>query len=170
MANALEVQYREKGAEAIYEVCDAMLAQERQALQRRKSAGDPSVWDRHREARLAEVPTTKSLQRQTHEALSRICEVLLEDPQTKQIFTVGILRDVVLSCVYAQAGKDFEALGEQIADKVLHQLQGTPKVLEVVSELCRDLPNAGEIRALATRMGAFGGERRIRPLLLGVCA
>jgi hypothetical protein len=165
MPNVLEIRYREKKRDAIYEICDTLLAQERRSVETRKDAGEPSVWDGHREQRLAAIPSSKALHEKTHQKLAQIASVLLENVHTRSAFTVGILRDILLSCVYASPGLEFEALGHQIADKILHQLQGEPKVLEVVVDLCKDFPNAEELRDLAKRMGAFAVEKRIRPLV-----
>jgi energy-coupling factor transporter ATP-binding protein EcfA2 len=165
MPNVLELKYREKEAEAVYEAGDTLLERERDSVAARKAAGEPSVWDRHREDRLTAIRSVRDLQPKTHEKLAQISGVLLKNPLTKSAFTIGILRDILLSCVYAPAGGDYDALGQQIADKVLHQVQGEPKVLEVIADLSRDFPNADEIRDLAKRMGAFAGEKRIRPLL-----
>jgi hypothetical protein len=144
-------------------VCDTLLAQERSAVERRKQSGDVSVWDPHRENRLKAIGRASDLDPTAYKALGQIVEKLLDDINTRSTFTVGILRDVLLSCVYAPAGKDVDTLGQQIADKVLHQLNGEPKVLEVIVGLCKGLPNAEEIESLAKRMGAFSGHRRIRP-------
>jgi energy-coupling factor transporter ATP-binding protein EcfA2 len=165
MPNVLELKFREKAADAVYEVSDTLLDREREAVAARKAAGEPSVWDRHRDDRLNAIKSMRDLQSKTHEKLAQLSGLLLKNPLTKSAFTVGILRDILLSCVYAPVGGDFDALGQQVADKVLHQLQGDPKVLEVIADLSKDFQNAEEIRDLAKRMGAFAGEKRIRPLL-----
>lgn len=163
MPNVLAARYQAKGREGIYEVCDTLLAQERNAVEGRKQSGDVSVWDRHREERLNTITKVSELNPTAYKVLGQIVGRLLDDINTRGTITVGILRDVLLSCVYAPTGRDVDTLGQQIADKVLHQLNGEPKVLEVVVELCKDLPNAGEIEDLARRMGAYSGQRRIRP-------
>lgn len=165
MPNVLELDYRARGAEAIYATCDTLLEQERAALQVRRVAGGPSVWDKHREEQLGRFRSSRDLQLATHEKLAQIAGVLLKDAVTKTAFTIGILRDILLSCVFAPTGEDYAALGQQVADKVLHQMQGDPRILEVIANLSKDFPNGDEIHDLAKRMGAFAGERRIRPLL-----
>ncbi len=101
----------------------------------------------------------------TSAKLIQIARALLQNAETKGAFTPGILRDILLSAVYAQAGAEFMALGQQVADKVLHQVNGAPKILEALTEISKEFPNAKEIADLARRMGAFSGERRIRPLV-----
>ncbi len=165
MPNVLELKYREKEADAVYEASDTLLERERIAVAARRAVGAPSVWDRHREERLNAIKSAKSLQEKTHQKLVQISGVLLKNALTKAAFTVGILRDILLSCVYAPVGGDYDALGQQIADKVLHQVQGEPRILEVIADLSKDFPNGDEIKDLSKRMGASSGEKRIRPLL-----
>jgi energy-coupling factor transporter ATP-binding protein EcfA2 len=165
MPNVLVSKYKAKGRDGIFEVCDTLLAQERGVVEARKEAGESSVWDSYREKRLAAVRTSGDLDETTRTVLVQVVARLLDDAHTQGAFTVGILRDVLLSCVYAAPGKEVEALGQQIADKVIHQLQGDPKILEVVVTLCKDLPNSGEIRDLATKMGAFAANRRIKSVV-----
>jgi hypothetical protein len=42
---------------------------------------------------------------------------------------------------------------------------GEPALLESLVAISQEFPNAGEIRELAERMGAFSTQTRIRPLL-----
>lgn len=163
--NVLEVKFEASGIDGITEVCDAILRQETQAVSGRTGAGRSSVWDTHRDARLKAVSNTAALDAKTREKLLQLAQVLLKDTNTKQYFTVGILRDVLLSCVYADAGQEYAALGEEVSDKVFHQLHGDPKLVEIIVDLCRDVPNAAELRELARRMGGYSGEKRLRPIL-----
>lgn len=165
MPNALMSSYQTKKQDGIVETCNTLLKQERAELDARQSTDQANVWDKHRLARLDAIPALDALPGTTRGKLLQLCKVMLDNALTRDSFTPGILRDVLLACVYAEAGQDFAALGEQIADKVLHQIRGEPKVLEVISDMAKDLPNAAEIAELAKRMGAFAGERRIRPLI-----
>jgi energy-coupling factor transporter ATP-binding protein EcfA2 len=165
MPNALMARYEEDKQDGITEACNTLLHQERAEIEARQSTGQGNVWDKHRLARLDAVPTFDALAGPTRGKILQLCKVLLDNVLTRDGFTLGILRDVLLSCVYANADQDFATLGEQVADKVLHQIRGEPKVLEVITEMAKDLPNSAEISVLARRMGAFAGERRIRPLI-----
>jgi hypothetical protein len=165
MPNALMAQYQENKQDGIVAACNTLLRQERAELDARQASGQPNVWDKHRLARLDAVPTFDALQDATRGKLLQLCKVLLDNPLTRDGFTLGILRDVLLSCVYTRADQELIALGEQVADKVLHQIRGEPKVLEVIADMAKDLPNGVEIAELARRMGAFAGERRIKPLI-----
>jgi hypothetical protein len=165
MPNVLDLKFQEKGSDGIVEACDTILGQELMDIRERGAAGHASVWDKHREERLTAIPSFAALPESVRAKLIQILRVLLENPHTRSTITLGILRDVILSCVFAPAGSEFDALGEQIADKVLHQVLGDPKVLESITALSKDFKNGEEISELARRMGAYGEERRIRPLI-----
>jgi hypothetical protein len=162
--NALALRFEEKGQAAIIEISDMLLAQEMETLETRVQTGTPSVWDEHRRGALTRFSSFSALEGNVKETLMRVTRALLENPATSATFTVGLLRDVLLSTVYAGANA-FAALGEQITDKVLHQVQGDTRVLESIVQITKALPNAAEIEVLARRMGAFSGGGRIRPLV-----
>jgi energy-coupling factor transporter ATP-binding protein EcfA2 len=164
MPNVLDLALQEKGQQGIVDACNTMLQQELTAIDERTNSGVASVWDKHRKERLTVVPTVDRLG-DTGAKLVQISRALLQNPQTKGNFTPGILRDILLSSVYASPGREFAALGQQVADKVLHQVSGVPTILETLTTLSKEFPNAKEIDDLARRMGAFSGERRIRPLV-----
>ena len=164
MPNVLELAFQKDGNAGIIEACNTILNQETAAVEERSRSGIVSVWDKHRRERLALVKTVDALG-DTATKLLQIARSLLQNAETKGAFTPRILRDILLSSVYAQAGAEFMALGQQVADKVLHQVNGAPKILEALTEISKEFPNAKEIADLARRMGAFSGDRRIRPLV-----
>ncbi len=165
MPNVLEGAVRQDGREGLVAFCDLFLEQERMAVQQRRQAGRGSILDRHRAARLEQIQTTADLPENVRDALLRIAQILLGNAHTKSSFTPGILKDLLMSCAYARSGSEYMALGQEIADKVLHQLQGDPQILRVLSDQTRDFPNADEISDLIRRMGGLGTDRRIRPLV-----
>jgi hypothetical protein len=164
MPNVLELAFQQSESAGIVNACNTILSQERGAVEERANSGIGNVWDKHRRDRLAAIPTLDALG-DASKKLIQISRALLQNPQTKGTFTLGILRDILLSAVYAQPGGEFASLGQQVADKVLHQVNGDPKILEALTEISKEFPNAKEINDLARRMGAFSGERRIRPLV-----
>lgn len=164
--NLVEVLWEEKGPTGIAELCNKILLQEQGGISERTEAGRGSIWDTHRASRLTEVKTFNDLTAKTRDKLIELTGLLLQDVHTKSFFTVGLLRDIFLSCVYAQPGEEFASIGEQVADKILHQVRGESRVLEQLTELSRGFPNEKEIAELAKKMGAFSGsERRVKPLL-----
>ena len=165
MPNLLDLAFVAKGDVGIAEICTELINQQRDSVSGRQSEGRQSIWGAHRAERLGKITEFGKLDAQTQTKLLQICGVLLRNVNTKKLFTIGILRDSLLSCVYAEDGQELIALGEQVCDKVLHQVQGDPALLESLVAISQEFPNANEIRELAERMGAFSTQTRIRPLL-----
>lgn len=165
MPNALADRYEADGRHGLEDFCNELLAQERAVIQQRTDNGHQSILDRHRTERLAAMPDVEHLSSDTRSTLLTICGILLGTPQTRFAFTPGLLRDLLLSCVYAEPGLSYETLGQQIADKLLHQIQGDTHILEVLVNATKELPNASEIEDLTKRLGAFSGQGRIKPLV-----
>lgn len=165
MPNVLALSFEKEGVAGLVDACNDLLKQEMSAIEERRRLNQVSVWDGYRAARLKAIPNLDGLPTQARDKLLEILSVLLRDAATRASITIGVLKDVLLSCVFASDGQAFSALGEQVADKILHQVHGGPQVVQVLAELCRDFPNAQEIADLARRMGAGSGDRRIRPLV-----
>lgn len=166
MPNILATEWAARAEEGLARLCNNFLRQEEQAIRARADLGRGSVWDNYRGERLKAIDSFGAIEDRTRQKIVQICRLLLESPFTKNLFTVGLLRDIFLCCVYAQPGAEFAALGGQVADKVLHQLQGDTGLIQSIVEISREFPNIQEIEDLARKMGAFSGvERRIRPLL-----
>lgn len=165
MPNPLDPILREQGRAGLAGFCDTLLEQERTLVQERANAGRRSILDEHRAERLRIIAAMADVPEDTRERILQVAQILLQNAETRSSFTPGILKDLLLSCVYAAPGDEFAALGHEVADKVLHQLQGDPQILRVIQDVTRDFPNADEISELIRRMGGLGGERRIRPLI-----
>lgn len=165
MPNVLLQVLEEQGRAGMIEFCDLLLRQARDAVAVREEEAHSSILDRHRAERLGAVVSATDLPEDALDSLLKISQILLSNAHTKVGFTPGILRDLLLSCVYAPAGSAADALGQEISDKVLHQLQGDPRILEVIHGATRDFANAAEIEDLIRRMGGLSNERRIRPLV-----
>ncbi|MCC7177545.1 MAG: PhoH family protein [Acidobacteria bacterium] len=163
MPNVLLVRYNEKKDAGIIEVCDTLIRQEADTVRARRALGQASAFDLSREASLNTYPQFSALPEEARTKLLQTLRKILDDAANGPVFTVGILRDVLLATIFAN--DPAAALGRQIADKVLHQLQGSPDILNSIVQITKDLPNAAEIEALAKRMGAASSERRIRPVV-----
>jgi hypothetical protein len=164
MPNVLAIKFAASGMSGITDVCNTIIAQESAIVASRQSSGMRSVWDEHRAEALGRIASIDSLPGPAREVLFRVTRLILENAATSTALTIGLLRDILLSCIYG--GSDaISDIGEQIADKVLHQIQGEPKVLESIVEITKNVPNASEIATLARKMGAFSGARRLRPLV-----
>lgn len=165
MPNILARTFAEKGRDGVAEFCTVLLSQERQVVDERMSAGRSSILDVHRAKRLEAVSAFDQVDENTRNQLLTLARILLENTQTRNVVTPGILKDLLLACVYAEPGGEYAALGQQVADKLLPQIQGDPQILSVIFEITRDFPNANEIETLIKQMGGLGGQRRIRPLI-----
>ena len=165
MPNVLFVKFSQQQEDGIIELCDDLLEKERSDIQKRRQEGRRSIWDDHRVSQLNVVQQFSSLSAESRDTLMQLCRALLSNEQTRDSFTIGILRDVLLAVVYAAADRQLAALGEQIADKILHQVQGEIGILNAITAIAQGLPNSSEINALAERMGATGTHGRIRPLV-----
>ena len=138
MPNVLFVKFSQQQEDGIIELCDGLLEKERTDIQRRRQEGRRSIWDDHRASRLDVVQQFSSLSTESRDALMELCRALLSNEQTRDSFTIGILRDVLLAVVYAAADRQLAALGEQIADKILHQVQGRSESCRRSQPLLRD--------------------------------
>ncbi len=165
MPNALEITFAAEGDPAIVRACDAVLNQERSAVTARATGGQESIWDHYRKSQLDRTPSFSSFPDDVKGKILQMSRLLLSDISTGGRFTLGLLRDVVLAALYSGDGKALLAVGRQIADKVMHQMRGEPRLLEVLCDLSKDFSNYDEILRLAKLMGAFGGVRELRPLI-----
>lgn len=165
MPNILVQTLGTSGRDGLIAFCNSLLNQERKVVHERVQSGRGSVLDKHREQRLADISQLSDLPDQTANQLITISRILLDNEQTQNIFTPGILKDLLLSCVYAQPGGEYAALGQQIADKLLHQIFGETDILHVLHQASSDFPNADEITSLIRQMGGLGAQQRIKPLV-----
>lgn len=152
MPNVLAVRLEQDGEAGLVEVSNALIRQETQAVARRRSDGRSSLWDAHRWSRLQEIATLDQLDARTRTKLLQIARVLLTNPETKNSLTPGLLRDILLSCIYALPGEQFSALGDAVACKILHQIQGERQILDALSGVTTDFPNTNEIADLIARL------------------
>ena len=165
MPSVLESVYRANGRDGLTAFCDGLLRQEKLSVKARAEAGRSSILDKHRAERMEQAGSMAQLPDGARDALLRICQVLLGNPSSKAGFTPGILKDLLLSVVYAPTGGELAALGQAVADKILHQLHGDTQILRLLLDQVRDLPNVDEISDLMRRMDGGGTEKRIRPLV-----
>ena len=165
MPNILVDVLAEKGRDGVADFCTTLLAQERRTIVDRIATGRNSILDAHRAKRLEDVSTFDQLDENTRNQLLTLSRILLENTETSNVITPGILKDLLLACVYAESGSEYSALGQQVADKLLPQLQGDPQILGVIHDNTRDFPNAAEIASLIKQMGGLGSQRRIQPLI-----
>lgn len=165
MPNILEDIFKREAKPGLVTFADQLLKQESDVLKEREVNGRSSILDKHRADQLAKLPAVDKLPDDVSTMIFRVAQVLLNNASSKNSFTPGILKDLLLSVVYAPTGTELVALGHAVCDKVLHQLQGDPQILQILFEQVKDLPNSAEISELIKRMNGNGTERRIRPLV-----
>lgn len=123
-------------------------------METRGSSGAVAQFDGLRLANLSTLTGLSSLSAEVQECLRNVANAILDTPSGRSWFTMGILRDVALNIAHADRDKDAEllALGESVADKLVHQLRGSFSEVEDLRAACADLPNAAEIDRLIERM------------------
>lgn len=165
MPNILEDIFKRDARPGLVEFANLLLKQEADVLKERADSGRSSILDAHRSAQITALLTVDKFPADVTDMIFRLAQVLLSNASSKNSFTPGILKDLILSVVYAPTGTEMIALGHSVCDKVLHQLQGDPQILQILFDQVRDLPNSAEISELIKRMNGGGTERRIRPLV-----
>jgi hypothetical protein len=138
----------------------AMIAQERDRVKARMDAGLGTTFDPVRLTALESVSSPGDIAVETTHALVRISRVLLDSPEGQEFFTLGLLKDIALSIAYTSRDQNSElaALGQQVADKIVHQLRGSKTRADHLLAAAEGLPNQDEIRRLVDRMKSSPGD------------
>jgi hypothetical protein len=154
MPNVLADRYEADGDVAILALAIEMIAQERVAIEDRAHHGLATALDALRSPALSSVRETIDFSIEFQTALIRVSKALLDSPEGRSFFTLGLLRDLALEGAYAARSPSAElaALGNQVADKVVHQLRGVKERADELSAASVDLPNRQEIDRLLERM------------------
>jgi hypothetical protein len=165
MPNILADIFKRDARPGLVTFANQLLQQEADVLKERAASGRSSILDKHRTGQITNLSTVDKLPGDVSAMIFQVAQVLLNNQSSKNSFTPGILKDLLLSVVYAPGGTEMVALGHAVCDKVLHQLQGDPQILQILFDQVRDLPNSNEISELIKRMNGDGTERRIKPLV-----
>lgn len=168
MPNVLADRY-EDDDDALSTVTDLVamtIANERGRVEARQKAGLASQFDSLRSTALGSVSEMSDFSDAAQEALVNVVEAILETPTGRSWFTLGILRDVVMALVMADRNADAEltALGNAVADKIVHQLRGSHSDAQPLLEVAATLPNGAEIGRLIERT-KDGPSDELLPLL-----
>lgn len=160
MPNVLGDRFDAEGDAAIIEIALVQIKNERERVQDRVDRGEGAQFDSIRLAALNTVTTASDLTDKARQTLASIGSAILDTSTGRSWFTIGLLRDVALALANADRDETSEmtALGEAVADKLVHQLRGSTSDTEDFTKACGDLPNADEIGRLLDRMtdGASG--------------
>ena len=166
MPNVLAERFDAAPDSAVLEVVDRLISTETQRVAKRIETTQAAQFDGMRTVGLSSVATSADFASPVRERLNEVCAAILKTPPGRSWFTMGLLKDVILAIAYADRDQNSEmsALGEAVADKLVHQLRGTHSDVEELREVCADLPNAAEIAGLLDRM-MDGPSDELLPLL-----
>lgn len=154
MPNVLSDRYDANPDEAVLALAIGLVRAEHKRVQGRGLRNAASQFDGLRLQALDSVTTLDDLSTALKDALKKICSSILETSTGRSWFTLGLLRDVVLNVVHAGREEQAElaALGDAVADKLVHQVRGTFADVEDLRLAYAALPNALEIDRLLDRM------------------
>ncbi|MCX2714128.1 AAA family ATPase [Mycolicibacterium sp. J2] len=166
MPNVLADRFDAAPDSAVSEIVDRIISTERQRISKRIDATQAAQFDGMRTYGLATIEGSADFSESVRERLNDVCAAILKTPPGRSWFTMGLLKDVTLTIGYADRNEaaELRALGEAVADKLVHQLRGTHSDVEELREVCADLPNAAEIAGLIDRM-MDGPSDELLPLL-----
>lgn len=166
MPNVLGDLYESDPDSAVRDLLIPIIGAECDKVAARLEAHAGTRFDGIRLSRLESVSSIADLQGSTVEALVSISASILDSVPGRSWFTMGLLRDVVLHVAMADrdAEAELRALGESVADKLVHQLRGTHSDAQDLMAACADLPNADEIAHLIER-SMDGPSEELLPLI-----
>lgn len=154
MPNVLGDRYEAQPDTAVLSLAVELIDAERTHVQKRGTRGAAAQFDGLRLENLHTVTGLDSFSPAVQTSLKAVANAILETATGRSWFTMGLLRDVVLNIAHAERNEKAElaALGESIADKLVHQLRGSFSDVEDLRAAYASLPNAAEIDRLLERM------------------
>jgi hypothetical protein len=154
MPNVLGDRFEVNPADAVLDLAFDMIKTERARVKARQDQGAATQFDGLRLANLQTIESIDSLSVAVREKLRRVTSAVLETGSGRSWFTMGLLRDIALNIAHAPRNEnaELEALGQSIADKLVHQVRGSFADVEDLRDSYADLPNADEIDRLLERM------------------
>lgn len=166
MPNLLGDRFEDDPATAVTNMVRTLIANELTRVQDRETVGRASQFDSLRLTALRSVADIGSFSTEAQQALVNVCNAVLETTTGRSWFTLGLLRDVVMSLVMTQrdAQAELSALGHAVADKLVHQLRGTRSDAQPLLAAAASLPNADEIARLIDQ-AMTGPSDELLPLL-----
>lgn len=166
MPNYLGDRYEDDPSTAVAGVVQTMIANERERVEGRESSGHASQFDSLRLTALRSASDIGDFSPEAQQALLSVSNAVLETTSGRSWFTLGILRDIVMALVMAERDSEAEltALGNAVADKIVHQLRGTHSDAQPLLAASVILPNAEEIGRLIDQTMS-GPSDELLPLL-----
>lgn len=166
MPNVLGDRYDADPDTAVLGLVLDLIDGERRKVAGRRGASRASQFDSLRQTALDSVTSMNDLSQEVRAALQDVSTALLGTTTGRSWFTLGILRDVVLEVALADrtAQSELEALGNAVADKLVHQLRGPHSDAQDLMVATATLPNAEEIARLIEQAKS-GPSDELLPLL-----
>lgn len=165
MPNILGDRYDAEPDSAVIQLSLELVTAERERVASRAGVA-AAQFDGLRLTNLDTVTSADDLSPAVREALHAVASSILSTATGRSWFTMGLLRDVVLNIVHAgrHADDELAALGQSVADKLIHQVRGSFTDVEDFRSAYATLPNADEIDRLLERM-MDGPSDELLPLL-----
>ncbi len=154
MPNVLGDRYDDDPDTAVLDLALELIGAERQRVRSRAQRAAAAQFDGLRLANLDTVVQLDSLSENVRTTLKSIAGAILDTATGRSWFTMGLLRDVALNIAHADRDEtaELEALGQSVADKLVHQVRGSSADVEDFRHAYAALPNAAEIDRLLERM------------------
>lgn len=154
MPNVLGDEFDADPANAVLSLSLGLVQTEKARVDARIAASRSAQFDILRSAALDTVSTLDDLSPGVRTAMVAISTAILNTSVGRSWFTLGLLKDLVLEVVHADRDEANEmiALGQAVADKIVHQVRGAHADVEELREASAALPNADEIARLLDRM------------------
>jgi MoxR-like ATPase len=161
MPNVLVEEYERLGARALVEHAVRQIKAEADLVSARIGAGRGTAADAARLAALSRVSDESALSTKVRDALSGIGKSIIETPEGRTWFTLGLLKDVALTIAMAprDEGEELIALGEAVADKLVPQLRGPIERADALLAATGGLPNRALVEAALGRMRTGFGDQ-----------
>lgn len=166
MPNVLGDRYDDDPQAAVLALAIDLVKTEQSRVNERMAAHASTQFDGMRASALNSVANLDDLSDAVKATLTSVSSSILTTPPGRSWYTLGLLKDVVLEIVHAERNEHAElvALGQSVADKLVHQLRGSHADIQDFRSACARLPNAAEIDQLLDRM-MDGPADELLPLL-----
>ncbi|MEV0902495.1 AAA family ATPase [Actinoplanes sp. NPDC049802] len=166
MPNVLGDRYEDDEENAVLGLVERLIDNARTMVDGRATTDRAVQFDPLRAAALNSIRTLDDISAAARTALVEICHSILATGPGRSWFTLGLLRDVVLAVAIAERDQasELEALGQAVADKLVHQVRGGHNDVTGLLAAIAELPNAEEIGRLVEQAMA-GPADELLPLL-----
>jgi len=166
MPNVLGDRYEDDEDNAVLGLIERLINNARTLVDGRAASDRAVQFDPLRAAAFNSIRALDDISAAARAALVDVCNSILATGPGRSWFTLGLLRDVVLAVAIAERDQasELEALGQAVADKLVHQVRGGHNDVTALLAAVAELPNAEEIGRLVEQAMA-GPADELLPLL-----